>query len=144
MRLTALAMALTLAVSPAWSQDARPGAHFIENWDIDGDGVVDLGDIETRRGDVFLTFDADDNGALDADEYVYFDAARANDMEQMGAQGAGPAMRRASEGMTLAFNDTDGNGEVSRAEFLARAGDWLAMLDRDGDGRVTSSDFGRG
>ncbi|MHA6324103.1 EF-hand domain-containing protein [Roseivivax sp. CAU 1753] len=144
MRLSALVMALTLAVSPAWSQETRPGAHFVEDWDIDGDGVVDLIDAKTRCANVFLTFDADDSGALDAANYVYFDAAGANDMEQMGAKGAGLAMRRASESMTLAFNDIDGNGEVLRAEYLARASGWLAMFDRYGNGQVTSLDFWRG
>ena len=138
-----LAAVVALSATATLAEDQMPGAHFIENWDLDEDGVVSLEDITTRRGDVFLTFDADENGALDAEEYVYFDEARANDMENNGGHGQGNGMRRASEGMTLAFNDTDGNGEVSREEFLAHASDWLAMLDRNGDGGVTTADFGR-
>lgn len=136
-----LILALVAMAAPAWAQTQQPGAHFIENWDLDGDGAVSLEDITTRRGDVFLSFDANENGALDAEEYTYFDEARANDMENNAGHGNG--MRRASEGMTLAFNDTDGNGEVSRAEFLDRASDWMAILDRNQDGSVTTADFGR-
>jgi len=143
MRRTFWTLALVSLVSPALAENQQPGAHFIENWDLDGDGAVSLEDITTRRGDVFLTFDADENGVLDAEEYVFFDEARANDMENNGEKGNGNGMRRASDGMTLAFNDIDGNGDVSREEFLARAGDWMALLDRNGDGSVTTADFGR-
>lgn len=132
--------ALALPVS---AQNQQPGGHFIENWDVDVSGSVDLEDITIRRGDIFLTFDADENGALDAEEYVVFDEARANDMEMNGGHGNGNGMRRASEGMTLAFNDINANGEVSREEFMARSADWMAILDQDGDGSVTTSDFGR-
>lgn len=138
-----LLTSLVMTASTALAENHQPGAHFILNWDLDGDGAVSLEDITTRRSDVFFTFDSNENGALDADEYVYFDEARANDMEANGGHGNGNGLRRASEGMTLAFNDTDGNGEVSRDEFLARAADWLAILDRNGDERVTTADFGR-
>lgn len=138
---TALTFVLFMSVAPAWAESVQPGGHFIENWDLDGDGQVSLEDIRTRRGDVFYAFDSDENGVLDGEEYVHFDEARANDMEN--SPGNGNGMRRASEGMTLEFNDTDGDGKVSRAEFLAHAGDWMAMLDRDGDGSVTTADFGR-
>lgn len=136
---TALGL-LTVSV-PVWAETRQPGEHFIENWDMDGDGAVSLEDITMRRGDVFETFDADENGALDAAEYAFFDEARAHDMKNNAGHGKG--MRRASEGMTLAFNDADGNGEVSRAEFLGHAEDWLVLLDRNADGTVTPADFGR-
>ena len=41
-------------------------------------------------------------------------------------------------------NDVDGDGQVSRDEFLARTPDWFAKMDRDGNGSVTTEDFGRG
>lgn len=143
MKKTVLVFALLALGAPVVAQSQQPGAHFIENWDVDGNGAVSLDDIKTRRGDVFYTFDADDNGALDAAEYAFFDDARANDMEANGGHGNGNGMRRAAEGMTLAFNDTDGNGEVSREEFLAHAVDWMALLDRNGDGHVSTADFGQ-
>lgn len=136
-----LLAATLMAVAPAIAQNNQPGAHFVENWDIDDDGAVSVEDIKNRRADVFFTFDADENGVLDAKEYVEFDAARAADMENNAGHGKG--MRRASQGMTLVFNDSDENGEVSRNEFLDHSGDWFAMLDRNGDGVVTTADFGR-
>lgn len=115
-----------------------PGLHFIENWDLDGDGKVTLAEAQERRGDVFTTFDADEDGALSAEEYVFFDEARANDM------GAGPGNRtlqRAEAGMALSFNDTDGDGRVSREEFLANTAGWIARIDTNQDGVVTTGDF---
>lgn len=136
-------LAVLASAAPALAQQGQPGGHFIESWDTDADGTVSLEDIETRRSDVFYMFDANEDGVLDAEEYTHFDAARANDMEVNGGHGQGDALRRAAEGMTLAFNDSDGDGDVTQEEFIAHAGDWMALLDRDGDGLVSTSDFGR-
>ncbi|MCB1508079.1 MAG: EF-hand domain-containing protein [Hyphomicrobiaceae bacterium] len=133
---------LVLAGS-ALAQSGQPGLHFIEVWDLDQNGTVTLEEAEQRRGDVFLSFDADGNGVLDAEEYAVFDEARASDAQQHGT-GMGRGGQRAQEGMTLAYNDTDVNGEVTREEFLARTADWLALIDRNGDGAVTAEDFGPG
>ena len=122
---------------------AAPGDHFIMNWDLDGDGSVTRAEIETRRQDVFYAFDNDQNGALDAGEYVFFDQARANDMANEPGHGQGGGMQFADEGMSLAFNDADGDGVVSNDEFIAKAADWLILMDRDGSGDITSADFGR-
>ena len=62
MKKTVLAFAVLAMAAPVWAENHQPGAHFITNWDLDGDGAVSLEDITTRRGDVFLTFDADENG----------------------------------------------------------------------------------
>lgn len=45
--------------------------------------------------------------------------------------------------MTLAFNDADANGGVSREEFLAASQGWFTLLDRNADGSVTFADFAR-
>ncbi|APX22017.1 MAG: calcium-binding protein [Rhodobacteraceae bacterium] len=118
----------------------EPGAHFIESWDLDGDGRVTLAEAQERRGDVFYTFDADENGTLDAEEYAVFDEARANDMAGQPGAGRG-AMSVVAEGMTLDANDGDGDGAVTEAEFLGAKQGWIAMIDQTGDGAVTAEDF---
>lgn len=139
-----LSLALLLAAAPALAQQGEPGAHFIENWDSDGDGAVTVDEAGARRADVFASFDANEDGFLDAEEYVTFDEARANDMAQNeGGQGKG-AMMRAADGMLLARNDIDGDGKVSRDEFLGQAAAWIAEMDRNGDGVITTADFGPG
>jgi Ca2+-binding EF-hand superfamily protein len=41
------------------------------------------------------------------------------------------------------FNDEDGDGAVSREEFVGRTAEWFAMMDQTGDGTITVEDFGR-
>lgn len=100
-----------------------------------------MAELTEKRGDVFYTFDSDDNGILTPEEYSYFDDARAADMEGQPAEAQG-RMGKVQQGMILSFNDTDGDGSVSRDEFLSRTADWLALVDRDGSGDVTEADFG--
>ena len=139
MKLTTFTLAALFPM--AVMAQGAPGSHFIESWDLDGDGTVNLAELTEKRGNVFYTFDYDENGMLDEEEYFYFDEARANDMKGQGDHAQGK-MGRVQEGMLMAFNDTDGDGLVSEAEFLAKAADWLTMIDRDGSGDVTSADFG--
>ena len=135
-----LATAL-LAPMAAFAADNQPGSHFIENWDLDANGAVTLAELTEKRGDVFYMFDNDDDGVLTAEEYSNFDEARKLDMENSGGHEGGK-MGKVQEGLTLAFNDTDGDGAVSRDEFLAHTADWLALIDRDESGDVTAADFG--
>jgi hypothetical protein len=141
MKLASLTLAALLVASPALAQQGQPGAHFLESWDADMDGAVTVAEATARRGDVFFMFDANEDGLIDAAEYVVFDETRARDMEGQGAHGQG-AMRRADAGMTLAFNDVDADGAVSREEFLAQVPAWIALMDNDGDDVVTAADFG--
>ncbi|MCY1706386.1 EF-hand domain-containing protein [Pannonibacter sp. SL95] len=119
----------------------KPGHHFLENWDQNGDGQVTVAEAQSRRSDVFASFDANDDGMLDATEYLTFDEARANDQANNGGQ-MGKGRADPAEGMRLEANDIDGDGKVSKDEFQARAADWIASIDRNGDGVVTQADFG--
>jgi len=139
MKITTFALAALIPLSVA--AQGAPGSHFIESWDLNADGTVTLAELEEKRGDVFYMFDADENGMLDADEYASFDEVRAADMENQGDHAQGK-MGRVQEGMQMTFNDANGDGQVSEAEFLAKAADWLTIIDRDESGDVTSADFG--
>ena len=138
-------LALAFSAAPAMAA-GKPGAHFVENWDLDKDGRVTADEARERRSDVFASFDANDDGYLDAEEYVLFDEARANDQKNHEGEGQGKGhgqgKRNPANGMKLEANDTDKDGKVSRDEFLDNAAGWIAMIDRDGDGVVTTDDFG--
>ncbi len=141
MRFTSIVVAL-LSLSIAQSPRAEePGEHFIENWDLDGNGSVSAAELSERRGDVFAAFDANDDSILNNEEYDMFDQARAQDMA--GRPGEGRGMRRVSEGMRREANDANGDGEVSLDEFLGGVDEWFAAMDRNGDGEITMADFGR-
>lgn len=139
MKFTTFALAALFPLSVA--AQSAPGSYFIENWDLDADGTVTLAELEEKRGDVFYMFDADENGMLNADEYASFDELRAADMENQVDHSQGK-MGRVREGMQMSFNDANDDGQVSEAEFLAMAADWLTIIDRDESGDVTSADFG--
>lgn len=145
--LLAATLATGLSAEPALAA-GQPGAHFVESWDLDQDGKVTAEEARERRSDVFASFDANDDGYLDAEEYVLFDEARANDQKNHEGQGQGKGhgqgKRNPANGMKLEANDTDKDGKVSRDEFLDNAANWIAMIDRNGDGVVTTDDFGPG
>lgn len=157
-RLLGVAAASVMLVGGAFAQAGNPGAHFVERFDQNGDGAVTLEEAQTMRDNLFTTFDADGNGLLSPEEFDAFDAMRAADQEEMRAemggkagdgmgqrmgQGMGMGMKRAEGGMMRSFNDADGDGAVSREEFVGRTADWFAMMDQTGDGTITEEDFGR-
>ena len=137
-------LALALATGPLAAQEATPGAHFVENWDLDGDGAVTLAEAVEKRGQVFYMFDQDENGVLDAAEYDLFDETREADRAANADGHTNRAMDVAEGGMARAANDPDGDGQVTAAEFEQTAADWFARMDRTGDGVVTTADFGPG
>lgn len=142
MKSITLGAALILATVGSCIAAEGPGAHFIENWDLNGDGAVTAEEARERRGNVFASFDANDDGFLDAEEYVLFDEARAQDQAENEPKGMGKGARNPANGMRLEVNDTDGDGKVSETEFLDNASSWIEMIDRNGDGVVTVADFG--
>jgi EF hand len=153
-RILGVAAASLALAGGAFAQSGNPGAHFVQNWDEDGDAAVTLEEVQTKRDNLFTTFDADEDGKLSAAEFDAFDQMRAADQEQMREEmgvkpgggmgkGMGPGMMRAEGGMMRSFNDADGDGLVSRDEFVARSAEWFAMMDQTGDGKITEDDFDR-
>ncbi|NOR61337.1 MAG: EF-hand domain-containing protein [Rhodobacteraceae bacterium] len=136
---TAAIAILATSVSAA----GTPGAGFLDSWDGDANGAVTLAEIAEKRENIFFTFDENGDGSLTAEEYVAFDEARAADQASEGHGNKGGGHGQGAVGMTLEFNDVDGSGDVSMAEFIGQSEAWFAMMDRNGDGEVTSADFGR-
>lgn len=155
---TPLLTAITVAIAlPALAQN-QPGAHFIENWDLDENGSVSIEEARERRGDIFTTFDANDDNVLTAEEYVMFDEAREADMKEHGigqgqgsgkghnqgkGMGQGQSEHGAANSMSRQNADQNGDGVVTREEFIAGVDAWFPRQDRNGDGQLTTDDFGR-
>lgn len=140
MKLSITTAAALLAASAALAQ-TTPGDQFMQAWDLDGNGTATLAELQEMRSNVFTSFDANDDGALDAEEYVLFDEARAADVanyqDDQRAQ-----MQKVADGMSLAASDLDADGRVSREEFLKGVEPWFTALDKNADGGVTLEDFG--
>ncbi len=119
-----------------------PGQNFINSWDVNEDGRVTLEEIKEKRDEVFYSFDSNEDNYISAEEYVYFDEARANDMASKGVNAANYQNKGANL-MTLEANDIDGDGRVSREEFIEKAASFFAAKDTNSDGVITSEDFKR-
>lgn len=97
-----------------------------------------LAEATERRDGIFYMFDSDENDILDAAEYDTFDETRAADLKVNGR-----GMKSANEGMARQVADANGDGAVTKEEFMQITPDWFARMDRDGDGVLTTGDFGR-
>ena len=140
-----LTAALALGFTAATAQAQQPGAHFLENFDGNGDGQVTLAEVREKRGEIFYMLDQDENGALDSAEYDLFDATRAADRENQAAgcgKGGQGGKGDQGSGMTREVTDLNGDGMVTEAEFLQAADAWFAQKDRNGDNLITAADFG--
>ncbi|HGG06803.1 MAG TPA: EF-hand domain-containing protein, partial [Aliiroseovarius sp.] len=100
-----------------------------------------LDEVREKRGDIFYMVDQDEDNVLNSEEYDLFDATRAADQEANEEGGYGNG-KNAGEGMTRQVTDLNGDGQVTREEFLASTDAWFAQKDRNGDGVITTADFG--
>ncbi len=160
-----LTAAAALAAITALASSHQPfGAHFLEQWDLDENGEVSLSEATEKRGDIFTMFDVNEDDVLDTEEFAAFDTHREEDAQMhrddrgmgqgqgrgqgMGqGQGRGqgnpePGFMRVHSAMTKAFNDTDGDGTVTRSEFVEATPRWFERMDRSGDNVITGDDFG--
>ena len=144
---TAAALVLTAGLAAA---QGNPGAHMMEQWDTDSDGVLTLEEARAKRNEIFYMFDKDSDGTLSAEDWAGVEEHLAAELGAGeghgegggGGQGNGPGAA-IHDAMTPAFNDADGDGTVTAAEFEAATDALFKRLDRTGDGVVTVADFGR-
>ncbi len=134
--LTAL---LGLGATAALAQPV-PGQNFIENFDDNGDGQVTLEEIILKRGEILYMFDQNEDGILDSAEYDLFDETRAADQAANHAPGYGQTA--GAKAMSREVTDVNGDGVVTREEFIQTSTAWFEMKDRNGDGVITLADFG--
>lgn len=151
MKSTILFTAALLAVAaPGFAQQGQgqPGAQFIENWDLSGNGHVSRDDFLQRRDDIFRMFDTDENAVLEESDLQAIADHLAGEEDKpghgtgggAGGQGRGPGAI-VHQAMTLEFNDSDGDGRISQVEFAAASVRAFDMLDRNTDGKIDIADF---
>lgn len=147
-RISLTVLAAMAFASGVAAQQAIPGAYFIEQWDGDADGRVTPEEARQKRADVFVMFDQSGDGIFQPEEWALIaeHLAAENAAQGQGAgmgMGQGPGMK-VREAMQAPFNDLDGDGQVTAAEFTEATDKLFAALDRNGDGFLTVEDLGRG
>ena len=156
MKTTLLTSALIslLGLGAAAAQTAAPGARFVTQWDADGDGQVTLAEATARRGDIFVMFDADDDGTFSAGELAAIDAHQAaeagnghgpmagmpDDMPDGMQAGHGP-MNGTGRGKGPGKGRGEGHGQLGKPGGMQGAGAMLAGLDTDSDGLISKTEF---
>ena len=78
MKIRLIAAALSLAcVTAASAQEASPGRDLaitaFKSLDQGGRGYLDMGQVSNFGGDVFISMDADESGAVNLDEFMVWD-----------------------------------------------------------------------
>jgi Ca2+-binding EF-hand superfamily protein len=135
----ACAICVALLASTAQAQDSAQ-EKFMTNWDLNGDGEIPLAEALEMRTNIFAAFDSNQDGALSDEEYDMFDAARANDMASVSADSRA-RLRKIVGGLSRKGTDQNGDGRVTRQEFLDSTAQWHAGIDKTGDGVITIEDF---
>ena len=125
--------ALVLVASQSFAADTN----FMENWDLDNDGVVTWSDLQHLQRRIFETFDTDGDGALNSAEYTEFDKARAAAAESSG----NPIALRAVNGLSRDRFDRNLDGQVTRDEFETALREWFTRHDGNKDGVLGAGDF---
>lgn len=149
MKLAPFAAALLLPLPALAQGDGMPGAGFVAEWDMSGTGAVTPADVAERRATLFEMFDLDGSGVLEQTEQTVMARTIADrealDREQGkgGGHAANGSGKIIHDAMTLAFNDSDGDGQITAAEFAAASDRLFPMIDHNGDGVVDTADFGR-
>lgn len=129
----------------------QPGAQFLTEWDVSGTGSVTLVDMQTRRGEIFEMFDLNGDGTIDSPEAENMAQTVAGQEENNGKGQHGQGQGRNAfapgrvihDAMTVAFNDADADGLITKDEFVTSTERAFAQLDRNSDGSLTLADFGR-
>ena len=133
---------LTLASAVAAAQSG-PGRVF-ERLDTNRDDVIEQQEIEAARRAVFDRADADH------DDYVTGKEIEALREELSEARGQRLRQRAAPEGAREALADrvkrldTDGDGRIAEAEFVAAPDPVLQRFDGNGDGSITRAEMDEG
>ena len=134
MRTKPLYLALGIGVmSLSTAAAGRDGSRVFERLDADGDGAVTQAELTARREQLFDRIDSDDDGVVSASE-------------REAAKGRGERIRKRFEGAAeehFESTDTDGDGKLTHAEFMAAPHPLLGKADADGNGVLTREEFDR-
>lgn len=103
--------------------------------DTDKDGSVSTAESEAHAAKKFEEFDADKDGSVSLDEMEKFHATEKAKREAARAEREAEMKKKYQ-----AKVDPDGDGKISKDEFLKNAKERHAKMDANGDGTVTKEE----
>ncbi len=137
-----LIAALSAAHPAAAQTDGRTISTVFRLLDRNGDGFVDRGEFRRVRAARFDRMDANRDGKVTVTE---FRERRAGDRRRLAALATSPKrdpeMLEAAAEQAYRELDRDGDGAVTRAEFMEAGEARFAQTDRDGDGRISRDEW---
>ena len=142
-RLILSAACLSVAgAAPCFAQTG-PAALF-DRFDADGDGRITEAEVQAWRGSFFDIADGDVDGYVSRAELDAMREAASERAEEAAGRGYGPR-RRTGGGMDrldpIQRYDADGDGRLSRAEFVEAPFQALERFDANGDGALSREEL---
>lgn len=141
---TAAGLALPAAAAETASPRAKMMFWFM---DRNGDGYIDATEIEAVRTARFKTMDADGDGKLTrAEANAAFEAGRGRGWHGGKHKAEDASMRgdrsaKREQAMLKRFGFTDGSDSVTLVEFVAVDSPMLKRADTNGDGKISEAEF---
>lgn len=140
---SAICLASLLCIIGAGTGNAQSGGgrgmmERFQMLDADTNGQISASEAAEWHETVFLTMDADEDRRLDHKEYMSVQFGRGADPSQRGPR---YAERQAQKDARFTEMDADGDGYVTRDQFLANGQRRFAAADADKSGSVSMAEF---
>ena len=151
-----IAVLMAISITPAFADDddwgwhmwgwgGNPGQGHMMGYgmmgrmgaiDTNDDGVISDDEAASQVESVYIAMDTDDDGELTDEEYMSVRSGPG-----FGLNAERQKIMQDNKKARFGEMDTDKNGKVSKAEFLAAGKARLAAADADKDGKVTPWEF---
>lgn len=141
LKIAACVAALAMGSSIAWAQGLPPR---LERADANHDGILTRAEMNTQREAMFDRADANGDGYISEDERPERRPHRRPDRAPRDAQAApdgAPSPGPGQHGARGARADADGDGRISRAEFMGQPMRGFDRFDANDDDRLDAQEI---
>lgn len=139
MLMTGVVGMLLTATPQVMAEGAR--GQMWQKADANQDGAIDRAEFDTMRSAHFARFDGDGNGIVTAAEIETFVAARHAGKADVPQDEVAAGKHKDRGARMLKRLDTDGDGNITAAEWQQSAEKRFARLDANSDGKIEPAEF---